>query len=497
MNLSFNRLVVVSNRLPTLKQGDKWKKGQVPSAGGLVSALLPVMEESEQGVWMGWSGKSVTSARSGTIHEYDYPVVKLIGMDISEREVNQYYNGFCNRTLWPMFHCFQARVRVDAEEQDAYFKVNERFGKALMDMLRPDDLVWVHDYHMAPLGRYLRANGFTGPMGFFLHIPFPPIEMIEILPDPLGFMDAWLHYDMVGFHVDRYEENYFEVMDRLMLGVREGNRLFAGARRQRVISQPIGIDPAIYDPNKESARDRSARNKGLRVELPDCRVILSVDRLDYTKGIPERLSSFEYFIKNYPDWRRRASLVQVCSPSRTRVAEYKQQKETVDALVGRVNGENSEHDWMPIRYLYRTYGQADLARFYRSADVGLVTPLRDGMNLVAMEYVAAQRPETPGVLLLSRFTGVSEHLSEAVLVNPYLVDSVAEGLERALTMSLTERKDRYHAMMNFISRNTSNEWANDILNTIDESHSHNLAVTSKSGGDRAERSFPTLVDPGA
>jgi len=470
--------VAVSNRLPTLKKADEWKEGKVPSSGGLVSALLPVMEGSEKGVWMGWSGRNVTPAGSGKVREYHYPVVTLAGLDLSDNEVNSYYNGFCNRTLWPMFHCFQSRVRVDPREQESYFQVNEKFANALMDILEPDDVVWVHDYHMVSLGRYLRAKGFNGPVGFFLHIPFPPIEMIEILPDPLGFMDAWLYYDVVGFHSERYMENYFEVLERLMLGIREDDSLFAGNRRQRVTACPIGIDISIYDPAKER-RDRS-RTRGIRTDLPGGKFILGVDRLDYTKGIPQRMYSFEYFLKNRQQWRRKIVLVQVCSPSRTRVKEYIQQKEEVDGLVGRINGDLAEHDWVPIRYLYRTYGQADLARFYREADVALITPLRDGMNLVAMEYVAAQSPEAPGVPVLSRFTGASEYLSEAVLVNPYLPESVAEGLERALTMSLAERKERHQAMMSFISKNTAKKWADDFLTALVDSHKENMESGSGS-----------------
>jgi trehalose 6-phosphate synthase len=463
------RLVVVSNRLPNIKPDYDWKAGKIPSAGGLVSALLPVMESSRQGIWMGWSGRSVSAKQSGRVSEAVHDVVRLVTVDLSDREVDRYYNGFCNRTLWPMFHVFQNRVRVDRRQQEYYFRVNERFGKALLDLLEPDDVVWVHDYHMAPLGRFLRREGFKGPLGFFLHIPFPPLEMIEILTDPLGFMDAWLDYDLVGFHTERYVENYFEVAERLMLGVRENHRLFAGNRMQTVISCPIGIDTRIYDPRPQPAGGKR-RSRGLRSLIPDMKIILGVDRLDYTKGIPERIDAMEYFFKNHPDWRRKVSLIQVCSPSRTRVKEYQEQKKMVTAMVGRINGEYAEHDWTPIRYLYRTYGQADLAHFYRDADVALITPLRDGMNLVAMEYVAAQHPEAPGVLVLSRFTGAAEYLHEAVLVNPYLIDSVSEGLNRALSMSLRERKDRHQAMLDYVSKNTATNWANLFIDTLLSAH---------------------------
>ncbi len=472
------KLVVVSNRLPSLKTEEDWKKGKKPSAGGLVSALLPVMESTRRGIWLGWSGKGVKGSRKPEVKKTDLEVVSLVSMDLTDREVNAYYNGFCNSTLWPMFHCFQSRVRVSDEEQNAYFKVNEKFSRVLMDFLDPEDTVWVHDYHMAPLGGYLRRAGFKGPLGFFLHIPFPPLEMIELMSDPMGFMDAWLHYDLVGFHTERYVENYFDAIERLMLGVREGYKVFAGNRRQRIVTCPIGIEPEIYDPSLESG-GRGTRRKGLRTLISGAKIVLGVDRLDYTKSIPERVESFEYFLKKSPDWQKKVSYIQVCSPSRTRVGDYKRQKESVDSLVGRINGEYGDHDWTPIRYLFRTYGQKDLARFYRDADICLVTPRRDGMNLVAMEYVAAQRPEIPGVLVLSKFTGVAEYLHEAVLVNPYLLDSVAVGLERALTMSLAERKERYDSMMQFIQGNTARIWAKEFMTSLQVAYEANKKELSK------------------
>ncbi|HUT51860.1 MAG TPA: trehalose-6-phosphate synthase [bacterium] len=471
------RLVVVSNRLPSFRPEAGLKSGTRQSAGGLVSALLPAMEASNKGIWMGWSGRGVSAKQPAQVRVIEHPLMSLIGVDLTERQVEDYYNGFCNRTLWPMFHSFQGRVKLDKEQQECYFQVNEKFGAALLDFLEHGDVVWVHDYHMAPLGRFLRQGGFRGPIGFFLHVPFPPQEMIEILTDPVSFMDAWLDYDLVGFHTERYLDNYLEVAERLKLGTRRGRNLEAGNRRQRVIACPIGIDPSLYDPGRESG-GLGSRRKGLRSLIPDIKLVLGVDRLDYTKGIPERIDSFEYFLKRFPQWRRRASLVQICAPSRTRVREYQEQKRTVDAKVGRINGEQAEHDWTPIRYLYRSYDQTDLARFYRDADVALVTPLRDGMNLVAMEYVAAQHLESPGVLVLSRFTGAAEFLPQAVLVNPYLIDSVAEGIDRALSMPLRERKDRHQTMLEFVTNNTSAKWADTFLDALREAHQPQRAGTT-------------------
>jgi trehalose 6-phosphate synthase len=466
------RLVVVSNRVPNLDA--EGRAEEVFASFGLVNALVAVMSEVESGLWMGWSGRVVSEKSSGHLEEREYERMRLVGLDLSEKDAEVLQHGFGHRTLWPLCHLFQTNVLLDQHDQEAYFKVNERIAQTLADLLEPQDMVWVNDYHLVPLGRYLRQEGFRGPLGFFLHVPFPPVEMIEVLTDPLGFMDAWLYYDLVGFHTDRYVENYFEVMARMMLGVREGERLFAGNRKQRVLTCPIGINPQTFDPHHEA--NKNAAGKSLTTLIPGCKIILGVDRLDYTKGITERLHSFEYFLRRYSGWRRKASLVQVCSPSRTRVKEYRAQKEEVDALVGRINGELADHDWTPIRYLYRNYGTQELARFYRDADVGLVTPLRDGMNLVALEYVAAQDPADPGVLVLSRFTGAAEFLHEAVLVNPFVPESVAEGIDRALTMSLRERQDRHQSMSDFVSRNTVSHWANSFLNALVKAHQDHLTL---------------------
>jgi trehalose 6-phosphate synthase len=464
------RLVVVSNRLPRIKI--EGKPEEAASSYGLHSTLVSVMAERGPGLWMGWSG-ATSDKKPGGLDVDEREAVKLLGLDLPEAEATAVYQGFCHRTLWPMCHLFNSKIRLDRGEQEAYFKVAERFAHALIDLLEPHDLVWVHDYPMVPVGRYLRDEGFHGPIAFSLHVPFPPLEAIEILTDPLGFMDSWLYYDLVSFHTDGYAENYFEVMGRLMLGVREGERLFAGNRKQRVLTCPIGIDAQAFDP-AAAGPDKGGHLKGRCNLGEEGKLLIGVDRLDYTKGIPERLHAFEHLLRHYPAWRRKASLVQICSPSRTRVKEYKEQKTAVEAVVGRINGEYAEADWTPVQYLYRTYAQQELARFYREADVGLVTPLRDGMNLVAMEYVAAQDPANPGVLVLSRFTGVAEYLHEAVLVNPYLPDSVAEGIDRGLSMSLRERQDRHQAMLQYVTRNSVFRWANTILDNLAKAHNENL-----------------------
>lgn len=464
--MKIKRLVVVSNRIPDITPRQDLRKGKVATSGGLVSALLSIMSAERDEVWMGWSRKSTKHQHGEKLRIINHPFVQVIGLDIPENEYEAYYNGFCNGTIWPMFHCFQARIKIDRDEQEQFFNVNRRFSEALMNLLKPDDTVWIHDYHMIPLGKFLREGGFKGPIGFFLHIPFPPIEMIETLPYPKAFMEAWLYYNLVGFHTERYRANYFEVMERLKLGAKSGDSLASENRSQEVVSMPIGINSKIFEPKPEKRNGGEVRGKMLGPNLGGDKLIIGVERLDYTKGIPERFMAMEYLFNNYPQWRRKVSLIQIGSPSRTRVKEYLDLKQNIESLVGRINSEQADHDWAPIRYLYRTYDQSELAEFYRNADVALVTPLRDGMNLVAMEYVASQNPESPGALVLSQFAGVAEYLTDAILVNPYFKESVAEGIDKALSMSLEERKERYHAMIGFIKNNTVHKWSAAYLDKL-------------------------------
>ncbi len=318
---------------------------------------------------------------------------------------------------------------------------------------------------MLLLARELRRLGWRGPVGFFLHIPFPPLELFRILPDPRGFLEALLEHDLVGFHVRESLDNYAYACRRELGASWESGRLRAGMRGQRVGLYPIGIDPEAFLPGRARAPQPAVSGVLKRV-VRGRKLVLGVDRLDYTKGIPERLLGFERFVRAHPRWKKRVSLIQIASPSRTRVRSYAEHKQTIDALVGRLNAELGEHDWVPIRYLYRSYPREQLAEFYREADVGLVTPLRDGMNLVAKEFVAAQPSEDPGVLVLSRFAGAAEDLSEALIVNPYIASELAGALERALEMPLVERRARHRALLERVLGTTAASWARAFLEDL-------------------------------
>jgi trehalose 6-phosphate synthase len=433
--------------------------------GGLATGMRGALRKRTGSLWFGWSGAVVPVGEEGRLVKGTMEGIQVAGLPMTQREISSSYRGFCNEVLWPLFHGFPEKMRIDRDQETCYREVAARFASTLRPMLRSGDTIWIHDYHFISLGRELRRLGWTGPLGYFLHIPFPPYDLWQLLPEPRDFLEAMHHYDLVGFQTMTSLDNYVYCCKRLLNARRDGARLVAGGRRQRAGVYPIGIDPTVFLPREETSRGRGRRGELTRV-IRGRRLILGVDRLDYTKGIPERILAFESLVKRFPEWRKKVSFVQIASPSRSRVRGYVEQKRRVDHLVGRVNGELADHDWVPIRYLYRSYPTETLARFYREAAVGLVTPLRDGMNLIAKEFVAAQDPESPGVLVLSRFAGAAEELLDAVLVNPYIPADAASGIARALSMPLQERRRRHAALLGTVLKATADAWSRGFLEDL-------------------------------
>jgi trehalose 6-phosphate synthase len=457
-----SRLVVVSNRLPAVPAPAR-RAPEIP-AGGLASAVHEALRRHPESLWFGWSGRVTSGKKRGRLSRHATAGFELVGLSLTQAEHDDYYLGFCNSALWPVCHGFPGRARLDRAQEERYRAVQGRFARALAPLLREDDLVWVHDYHFLLLGRELRQLGFGGRIGFFLHVPFPPHDLWQILPEPCDMLAGLLAYDLVGFHVEGFRDHYVYSCGRELGATWDGTTLACGGHRQRVGVYPIGIDPDAF---RHSAAARGAGRGGARLRfVRGRRLVVGVDRLDYTKGIPERLLAFETFLRRHEEWQRRVVMVQVSSPSRVEVPAYIEQKQRVEAILGRLNGELGEHDWMPVRYLYRTYPREFLAGLYRQADVGLVTPLRDGMNLVAKEYVASQDTEAPGVLVLSRTAGAAQEMTEALLVNPFVVEDVADGIERALTMPLAERRERHAALLARVREGNASEWSRRILEDL-------------------------------
>jgi len=438
-----SRLVIVSNRVPAARE-------RVQLAGGLAVALKEALA-GRDALWFGWSGGHHAPA--------DPPRLSRAGrtgfatIDLPHADFTGYYRGFSNGMLWPLLHHRMGLAEFRREDLAAYRRVNEAFAAALVPLLRPGDLVWVQDYHLIPLGAGLRRRGFGGRIGFFLHVPFPPRAIYEALPQGDALLADFAAYDVLGVQTEEDAANLNDLLARADLPV-------------RAASYPIGIDPEAFAAEARAAA-AGPECERLRASLGSRALILGVDRLDYSKGIPHRFRGFAQLLKRFPEHRNRVTLLQIAPVSRGDVAQYRALRRELDELAGRINGEHAEFDWVPLRYLTQTVPRPTLAGFQRIATVGLVTPLRDGMNLVAKEFVAAQDPAHPGALVLSRFAGVAQEMDGAILVNPHDPDETAEALHIALTLPEAERRARWERMWQATRRHTAASWARGFLADLD------------------------------
>ena len=439
------RLVIVSNRVPAPRP-----RGRA-QAGGLAVALKQALAR-RQALWFGWSG-TVGPRTSDAPHVATVGTTTYATLDLTAEEHRRYYTGFANGTLWPVLHWRMGLTEFHADDYAVYRAVNALFADVLAKLLRPDDLVWVHDFHLIPLGAALRAQGFGGRIGFFLHVPFPPPALFEALPRGAELLRDLDAYDLVGMQTTQDAGH--------LNGALAGQGLQPRAR-----AFPIGIDADGF--TAEAARAAAgADGRRLRDSLGERALILGADRLDYSKGLPHRLHGFAQLLKLHPVHRRRVTLLQVAPVSRDEVAQYRALRRELDELVGRINGQFGEPDWIPVRWITRAVPRATLAGYHRLARVGLVTPLRDGMNLVAKEFVAAQDPADPGVLVLSRFAGAAEQLSGAVQVNPHDPDDIAGGLHAALTMAAADRLHRWQGDIATVRSGSAAAWAAKFLEALE------------------------------
>ncbi|MCY4575734.1 MAG: trehalose-6-phosphate synthase [Chloroflexi bacterium] len=459
------RLVVVSNRLPASTLPDASRDRRNQPVGGLVSAVQSALEQYG-GLWFGWSGTTTERRLAGEPLVARSGSIDVGAMNLTADEVNLFYSVFANRTLWPLLHAFPNFVQLRHDAYRGYRRVNRRFAEGLYPLLRDGDVVWVQDYHLIPLSSELRRMGWRGKVGFFLHTPFPAAEVFSILPWARQLLEDFVSYDLVGFHTNRYAHNFLDTLQ-----VEIGGAVDTGVFDSRSGTVSAGVYPIGTDPDqfqKWTRESGESETGGLLQRLLPRRpterkkVVLGVDRLDYSKGIPQRLRAFEAMLDRFPAVRGKVTMIQISAPSRSRVPEYVQEREQVDRLVGHINGRFAEADWVPVHYLYRSYNQEELAHFFREADVCLVTPLRDGMNLIAKEFVAAQGAD-PGVLVLSRFCGAAETMKEALIVNPYDLEGTAEAMHSALSMTHRERRRRWTALNEDVQTNTARAWADNFL----------------------------------
>jgi len=446
---------VVSNRLPVSVRTRRGQTKLERAPGGLVAALEPALRE-RGGTWVGWPGGPLPAhtALEGIGGDFGY---RLVPVPLSPGDVRRFYLGFANGTLWPLLHSFPTRMQLDRDDWASYEDVNRRFAAAASAVAETDALFWIHDYQLMRVAPHLRRERPGARIVFFLHVPFPAYDLFRILPWERELLRGLLACDLVGFHCSGYAANFLDCAERL-LGARvdrEAGKIEHGERTVTVGAFPLGIDCDRYSSWASAAAPRESSHE---------RIVLGVDRLDYTKGLPEKIRAFERLLELHPEHRERVVLLQIAEPSRDRVPEYQRLKRRVDELVGNLNGRFATSRWTPIRYLHRSIPPAELAGIYRDAEVALVTPLRDGMNLVAKEFVVCQVGE-PGVLVLSRLAGAAETMQEALLVNPYDVDRVAEALHQALAMDPTERTVRMRALERRERRNGVHAWLADFLRT--------------------------------
>ena len=455
-----SRLIVVSNRVSAPRDP------AAGSTGGLAMALSAALKKYD-GLWFGWSGETVEHF-TGELKMEDRAGVTVALVDLEAQDVDEYYNGYANKTLWPLFH---HRVDLTAYERsygEGYERTNARFAEVLAPLIQSDDLIWIHDYHMIPLARDLRRLGITNKIGFFLHTPWPARQLLVTLPHHRRLVETLFDYDLIGFQTREWLDlfrDYVASEPSVNGKLLPNDAMEAFDKTVQAGVFPIGIDvegfiAARNSPQGNRTYDRMAASAAFRS------LMVGVDRLDYSKGLEERLLGYEQFLESHPDMRAQVLLLQITPISRDDVDTYQDIRGRLDSLAGRINGEYADMDWQPIRYINRTYRRDQLAGIYRAARVCLVTPLRDGMNLVAKEYVAAQNPDDPGVLVLSRFAGAAEQMGEALLVNPFSREELSDAIQRALTMPLAERKRKWECLMQVVRDTDVGIWRDDFVSTL-------------------------------
>lgn len=470
-NLPFRDVVVVSNRLPIRVSRTRSKVTIEQGSGGLVTAIAPVLRKTG-GVWVGWDGDPKGGTSAEAIKRFGKQVgYALQPIALGQKLVTDYYWGFSNATLWPLFHDLLDRAHFSTEYWQAYCEANHKFGMAASRVVGPDGLIWVHDYHLMLAAKYLRQARKRSLLAFFLHIPFPAADLFLRLPWREEFIDALLLYDVIGFQTERDRRNFLHCVrtiypetrvrgqQRLSIVERRGERTVAG-------DFPISIDYEAFR-RLSLSPEVVGMADDLRAQLGDQKLVLGVDRLDYTKGIPYRLRAFDRALQKYPEMRSRVTLIQLVVPSRTHVPEYAQMKREIDEMVGRINGKYTAAGWTPIHYIYRSLPRPELVSMYRAADVALLTPLKDGMNLIAKEYCASCTNEDCGAIVLSEFAGAAAQMRKhALVVNPYHEEYVADQIYRACFMEKDERSHRMMGLQREVRRNDIYRWSEQFLSAV-------------------------------
>ncbi len=456
------RIIIASNRLPVSVVKKDGTFNITPSVGGLTTGLSSFHKDSN-GLWVGWPGLTPADKNDGLSLEKtlrkDYNCLPVY---LSASDLKKYYYGFSNRTLWPLFHYFTTYSDYEVSEWKAYKKVNRQFCRRLMEVIKPGDTIWIHDYHLLLLPDMLRQEKVDLAIGLFLHIPFPSMEIFRYLPWREELLTGMLGSDLIGFHTYDYTRHFLSSVLRILGREQEYGQVVAGNRLVKADTFPMGIDAARYS---DAVHDEKVikERKILLDKIKTEKILLSVDRLDFSKGIPERLRAYELFLEKFPEWRNKVTFIMLCVPSRTKVEQYKLLKREVDELVGKINGRFGRPGWQPILYMYRSVPFEELVALYREADLALVTPLRDGMNLVAKEYLACQGETGRGSLILSETAGAAAELGEAIIVNPNDLSMVADAINQGLKIAGDEIRAANAFMVKRIKKYNIYRWAEDFV----------------------------------
>jgi trehalose 6-phosphate synthase len=455
------KVIVVSNRVARTKPDE-------PIAGGLAAALLPAVK-SYGAIWVGASGRLTGNTGKDAFAEIEaFGKGALATVDVPHADYAGFYEGFSNSALWPTLHSRADLIRATTDDYRSYRAINAYMARALIRFSAPDVVYWVQDYHFLTLGEELRKLGVDQPIGFFLHTPWPNSSTIEAMPNHRDLVEAMLSFSLIGFQTDEDKNNFADYVRREFQIAVANDEFVSTAGTCRLGTFPIGIDVDEFArrATKASASQAVAR---LRSSLQGAKLAIGADRVDYSKGLGNRVRAFDRLLTTQPSYKGNVSYLQIAVPSRGSIPTYGALQQELASLVGEVNGRHGEADWTPIRYLNKGYSQATLAGFYRAASVGLVTPLHDGMNLVAKEYIAAQNPFDPGVLVLSNYAGAARELESALLINPHDVDEMAKAIATALKMSLGERRERWEAMMSKLRRSSVHTWFADFVAVLGRS----------------------------
>ena len=471
-----SRFLIISNRLPVKIDFSEEHLKVTPSVGGLATGMVSV-SSSFNSLWIGWSGVDRENLTKKQEEKVDKTLQKekCVDVNLTEKEVELYYEGFSNKTIWPLFHYFNQFVNYDEVQWQAYKQVNQKFADVIAENMEGVDKIWVHDYHLLLLPEMIKDRFPDVTIGFFLHIPFPSFELFRILPWRYEIINGMLGADLLGFHTFDYERHFMSSVRRLLGYDININKINLPKRIVKVDNFPMGIDydkfhNAAMESQRRSVRDKSDVRKELEryyLLYPETKFILSIDRLDYTKGLINRLEAFEYFLEAYPEYREKVTLVLLAVPSRIGVEQYQQMKSEVDEIVGRINGEYSAINRTPIWYFYRSMPFENLVDLYNYCEIALITPIRDGMNLVAKEFVAS-KTDGRGVLILSEMAGASKEMSEALIINPHDRVQIAKNIKKAIEMPLEEQIERNQYLQTRLKRYNVEKWATDFLNGMEE-----------------------------